>query len=211
VTNGRTSIVEFQFRPGRLELATDLGVTNLRDPFFQKTRYSHPDTMVADTNARKSSVSPPVLSFDTTVVDTSTVIIKQRSALIAVLLSAAIPGGGQIYNRSYWKVPIIYGLQAFFVSQWLSNNKLYRSFRAQFEDSLKTPGSSSQYLAELQGGRDFYHDQRDSYAWYTAGIYVLSVLDAYIDAELSGFDVSPSLGFAPDGSPVAAVSVRVKF
>lgn len=166
--------------------------------------------MVVDTNADQSAVriSRSTVS-DSTAADTSVVVIKQKSALSAVLLSAVIPGGGQVYNGSYWKVPIIYGLQGFFVYEWISNNKSYHSSLTQWQDSLNAGATS--YLAQLQADRDGYHDQRDSYAWYIAGVYALSLLDAYVDAELSGFDISPSLGLAPNGSASAAILVRVKF
>jgi len=146
---------------------------------------------------------------DSTTVDTSVVIIKQKSALTSVLLSAVIPGGGQIYNGSYWKLPIIYGLQAFFVSQWIVNNNSYKYYRSQYDSSIVASPPNGDI--NLQSERDAYRDQRDSYAWYIAGVYALSILDAYIDAELSGFDVSPSLGFAPDGSAAGAISVSVNF
>lgn len=149
-----------------------------------------------------------VESSDTTV-DTNTIIIKQKSALTAILLSAVVPGGGQVYNGSYWKVPIIIGAQAFFISQWISNNKSYKYYLSEYDSSLiALPGVGN---SALQQERDSYHDQRDSYAWYIAGVYLLSMLDAYIDAELSGFDVSPSLGVAPKGSTNLAVSFRIKF
>ena len=195
----------------RLELGAALGVTNIHQSINPVIPNCLPDTMVADSAVQHSIVpSSRDSSSNPTVVDTNIVMIRQKSALTAVLLSAVIPGGGQIYNGSYWKVPIIYGLEAFFVSQWISNNKSYQSLQTQWENSLKA-NASSDTLAQLQVNRDAYHDQRDSYAWYMAGVYALSVLDAYIDAELSGFDVSPSLGFAPDGSASAAILVRVKF
>lgn len=149
------------------------------------------------------------LKTDTSQVsDTASVGLHQKSGLEAVLLSAAIPGGGQVYNGSYWKVPIIIGVQAFFVSQWISNNKTYQYYRSQYVASLiNFPPDGN---ISLQQERDSYRDQRDSYAWYIAGVYMLSMLDAYVDAELSGFDVSPGLGAAPAVASVA-VSLRIKF
>ncbi len=149
------------------------------------------------------------VSSDSSVADTGVVFINERSALTAVLLSALLPSGGQVYNRSYWKVPIILGVQAFFLSQWISNNKEYRSFRSQYDSSLRASPPYGDIT--LQEYRDLYHDQRDSYAWYGAGVYLLSVLDAYIDAELSGYDISPSLGYSSNGSPSLAISVQLKF
>ncbi len=131
----------------------------------------------------------------------------QKSALLAVLFSA-VPGGGQIYNGSYWKVPIVWGMQAFFVSQWIANNKNYKLYQSKYSSSI-TPTNTAGDLT-LKDIRNTYLDQRDSYAWYIAGTYLLSMLDAYVDAELSGFDVSPNLGCAPSGKELA-VSFRVKF
>lgn len=150
------------------------------------------------------------------VVDTSLLTTKIKSPLVAVLLSV-IPGGGQIYNGSYWKVPIIWGAQAFFITQWIYNNKQYQSYRSQFSDSLTSGPPFAQssptrqyYLEGLETLRDAYVNQRDSYAWYMAGVYVLSMLDAYVDAELSGFNVSPSLSNTPAG-PAVAVNLNVRF
>ncbi len=140
--------------------------------------------------------------------DTVMVKSKLRSPLVAVLLSAAIPGGGQVYNGSYWKVPIIIGAQAYFVSQWLSNNKSYEYYRTQYAQSISVYPPLGN--TNLQGLRDAYRDQRDSFAWYMAGVYLLSMVDAYVDAELSGFEVSPDLSSTPSGTTVA-VAFRLKF
>ncbi len=135
--------------------------------------------------------------------DTEAVKEKLKSPLVAVLLSAVIPGGGQVYNGSYWKVPVIFGVQAFFVSQWISNNKNYKNYRSLYSQHT----DSTALLSE----RDMYHDQRDSYAWYIAGVYLLSMLDAYVDAELSGFDVSPGLSVSPNGRVSVALSLKKSF
>jgi Family of unknown function (DUF5683) len=132
---------------------------------------------------------------------------RQKSPLLAVLFSA-VPGGGQIYNGSYWKVPIIWGVQAYFVSQWITNNKNYKLYQSKYSASITSTNTAGD--ATIKNIRNTFLDQRDSYAWYIAGTYLLSMLDAYVDAELSGFDVSPDLGYTPAGKNLA-VSFRVKF
>ena len=139
--------------------------------------------------------------------DTTVVKVHQRSPLIAVLLSAVIPGGGQVYNKSYWKLPIIIGTQGFFVSQWISNNKTYEQYRSSYSNSITTSNPLGNQQLKLL--RDSYRDQRDSYAWYIAGVYLLSMLDAYVDAELSGFDISPNLSMTSTSG--AALALRLKF
>ncbi|MGC8594712.1 MAG: DUF5683 domain-containing protein [Candidatus Kryptoniota bacterium] len=136
---------------------------------------------------------------------------RGKSPLVAVLLSVAVPGGGQIYNGSYWKAPIVIGLQGFFVSQWISSNKMYRYYRDQYQNSIVSmPPYGNPYI---KAQRDAWRDQRDSYAWYMAVTAVLSVVDAYVDAQLSQFDVSPSLSLydLPDGSKSIALSLQMKF
>lgn len=152
----------------------------------------------------------------TQVPDTLADIRHQRSALAAVLFSL-VPGGGQIYNGSYWKVPIVWGVQAYFAYEWIANNKVYRSYQQQLSDSLAAgpPYGASSYARQsnintLIGLRNTAMDQRDSYAWYIAGAYLLSMLDAYVDAELSGFDVSPNLGSTPAGKTFA-LTFSMKF
>lgn len=148
--------------------------------------------------------------------DTSTVNRKVKSPLAAVLFSI-FPGGGQIYNGSYWKVPIVWGLQGYFVYEWIQNNKVYLSYKRELSDSLASgpPFNSSDYIRQqdintLINLRNAAQDQRDSYAWYIAGAYLLSMIDAYVDAELSGFNVSPNLSSTPAGK-VFALNFRMKF
>lgn len=150
------------------------------------------------------------------VADTTTGNKEQKSALDAVLFSI-VPGGGQIYNGSYWKVPIIWGVQGYFVYEWIASNKVYRSYQQELTDSLasgppynSSDGNRQNRINTLISLRNTYLGQRDSFAWYIAGAYFLSMLDAYIDAELSGFNVSPNLSVAPTGKTVA-LSFRMKF
>ncbi len=139
--------------------------------------------------------------------DTTGIRGTTKSPFLAVTFSI-FPGGGQIYNGSYWKVPIVWGVQAFFISQWVANNRYYKSYKADYANSI-TP-SNPYGDVNYKNYRDSYLDQRDSYAWYIAGAYLLSMLDAYVDAELSGFDVSPGLAFNSP-HPAPAISFRLRF
>jgi hypothetical protein len=133
-----------------------------------------------------------------------------KSPLLAVALSLAVPGGGQIYNGSYWKAPIVLGLQAFFVSEWISNNKTYKYYQQQYQNSiLSMPPYGNPYI---KAQRDAWRDQRDSYSWYIAVTAVLSVVDAYVDAQLSEFDVSNTLSInILPRSESMAVTLQMKF
>jgi len=111
----------------------------------------------------------------------------KKSPAIAVLLSAVLPGAGQFYNQSYWKVPIITGLAVYFGYGYIDNNNKYKDYRDQY-DATVTPENplGDQNLKSL---REFYRNQRNDFAWYFFIVYFVNLLDAYVDAHLFDFDV----------------------
>jgi hypothetical protein len=111
----------------------------------------------------------------------------RKSPWIAVVLSAVVPGLGQLYNQSYWKVPVILGLSAYLGYQIYDNHKKYKDYRSQYAAS-QTPGNElgNPTLYEL---REFYRNQRDDFIWYFTIVYVVNLIDAYVDAHLFDFDV----------------------
>ena len=114
-----------------------------------------------------------------------------KSTTAALLASLVVPGAGQIYNGSYWKVPIIWGVGYYFISVYNQQNKLYQQYRTAYTASIDSasPGGNATILSN----RNFYHNQRDTFAWYLAIEYVINLLDAYVDASLYNFEVSPNL------------------
>jgi hypothetical protein len=125
-----------------------------------------------------------------------------KSPGLAMLFSAVLPGAGQAYNESYWKVPIVLGLGMYFVSEWLDNNRRTVDYRDKYAASLQTSGGDERSLRL----REFYKNQRDSFAWYFLILYFVNIADAYVDASLSGFDVSPTLGHRD--FPAAGLALR---
>jgi hypothetical protein len=113
-----------------------------------------------------------------------------KSPGLAVLLSAVVPGSGQAYNESYWKIPIVLGFGAYFAGNWLENHRLYKEYRSRYTESLLGGGGGDGRALTL---REFYRDQRDTFAWYFAILYLLNVADAFVDAHLYEFDVGPDL------------------
>ncbi len=106
------------------------------------------------------------------------VFVMEKSPWGAVIRSALIPGFGQIYNESYWKVPIIWGLAGWFIYNWTDLNKLYK-------DNQELYKQSNQTIYKIR--RDFYRDQRDKFAIYMGLLYFLNIVDAYVDAHLFDF------------------------
>jgi len=113
-----------------------------------------------------------------------------RSPGLALLFSAVVPGAGQIYTGSYWKVPVILGFGTYFTSQWLHYNRLTTEARDRYAASLQTDPAGDRTQLSL---REFYKDQRDAYTWYLAILYLLNLADAYVDASLYDFDVGDDL------------------
>ena len=134
--------------------------------------------------------------------------VMTKSPWLAVGLSALLPGAGQFYNESYWKIPIVLGLGTYFVSQWIHNNNLAEDYRQQFDESItpENPFGDPTLLAI----REFYKDERDTFVWYTVILYVVQLADAYVDANLYDFNVGDDLSvrFLPDAHVVAERSFR---
>ncbi len=142
-------------------------------------------------------------------IDTVTKYHPTKSAGLAMLFSAIVPGAGQAYNESYLKVPVVVGLGVLFVSSWLHNNRLYHDYRNQYSASITTvvPGGDGNKLTL----REFYRDQRDTYAWYFAILYFLNVADAYVDASLYDFNVGDDLSIRFMPEPRTRLAVRITF
>lgn len=102
----------------------------------------------------------------------------------AVARSAIIPGWGQFYNESYWKIPIIWGTAAWFVYNWIDNDKLYNDYKSLYQTT------ENEYYRRL---RNFYRDQRDNFTIYMGLLYLLNLIDAYVDAHLFDFNVQDDL------------------
>ena len=109
-----------------------------------------------------------------------TTFVMEKSPWGAVLRSAVLPGFGQFYNESYWKIPVIWGVGALFISGWVYNNNLYKDNKNLFIDT-----GNNLYLSN----RDFYRDQRDNFTIYLVLLYILNLVDAYVDAHLFDFTV----------------------
>ena len=124
----------------------------------------------------------------------------------ATTLSFICPGAGQIYNKSYWRVPIVIGglASTIYTIDW--NNRGYKRFttaytlRADYEaNPEKYPnGSPDEFRGNysptfLKNLKDSYRRNRDLCILLTAGIYLLQVMDAHVDAHLQDFDISDDL------------------
>ena len=118
----------------------------------------------------------------------------KKSTSLAMLLSAGVPGAGQIYVERYLTIPVIWGFGGYFYKQMSKAGDFYDDYRTRYTQSIGADTVSHVGSARLRELRDFYHDQRDRFAIYLGLTYLLNIVDAYVGASLYGFDVSEDLG-----------------
>ena len=151
----------------------------------------------------------------------------------ATTLSTIFPGAGQIYNKSYWRVPIVIGglASTIYTIDW--NNRGYQRFKTAYslkvdyeKDPSKYPNGApdefrgaytSSFLKNL---KDSYRRNRDLCIILTAGVYLLNILDAHVDAHLQDYDISDDLTMNLEpyfdctsigSKPVYGVNMSLKF
>ncbi len=167
------------------------------------------DTLQADTAARRTTAKTDPATPDTTKPDSLAWRLKPE---LVALGAAILPGFGQVYNRAYWKLPIVYGLFAWFGYNYINQQQKYLEFRQRYEEDLsKTPIPAS---AEANRRfREFYREQRDETVIYILLVYLASIVDAYVDAHLFDFDISDDLSqHLPATYPIVPIfSIKLKF
>lgn len=131
----------------------------------------------------------------------------------SIWFALAIPGAGQIYNHKYWKLPLVYGgfVGCVYALNW--NGQMYKDYSQAYQDIMSDNPNNDSYLDFLPPGytyevvqgdlayyqnlirsrKDQYRRQRDLSIIAFIAVYLLSVVDAYVDAELSNFDISNDL------------------
>mgnify|MGYP003302353511 CR=1 FL=1 len=131
----------------------------------------------------------------------------------ATWLALVIPGGGQIYNRKYWKLPIVYGgfVGCMYAYNW--NGQMYKDYRQAYLDIMDSDPNTNSYKDFFRPGYNFeankeylksvfkkrkdrYRRWRDLSIFATIGVYALSVIDAYVDAQLATFDINDDVNLS---------------
>lgn len=143
--------------------------------------------------------------------------VVEHSPRKATIYSAVLPGLGQIYNRKYWKVPLVYGGFAtlgYFIN---FNNEVYNTYRQAYSDiidkdpytnsflylnvneSLLLPENRADYTESLRRAKDSWRRNRDLVIIGTVVFYAVNIIDANVDAHFFNFDISEdlSINWAP--------------
>ncbi|WP_108823163.1 DUF5683 domain-containing protein [Dysgonomonas sp. Marseille-P4361] len=187
----------------------------------------------------KSDTIVPLIETEAIVLDKSALAFGEAefkpNSTKAVLLSAIFPGLGQAYNRKYWKLPIIYGgaLGIVYAITW--NGRVYGDYKNAYRDAVLNVQNGA-YMDFLQPGddlnnniyggkeklqdalrrkKDFFRRNRDLAIIVAVGVYALCMVDAYVDAQLYDFEVSPDLSMRVmpvvwGPSPGSKISVGVQ-
>ena len=143
----------------------------------------------------------------------------------SVWLAAVVPGLGQIYNRQYWKVPIIYGGAMGLAYGITWNDRRYVDYRKGYVDLLDTDPNTNYFIYLLPEGvtldssnksyytrifktkLDTYRRNRDLCIIASGVLYLLSIVDAYVDAQMFDYDISPDLSLEVTPTVIAPSSL----
>lgn len=144
--------------------------------------------------------------------DTATVNVWKPDPTRVVWMAAIIPGYGQIMNKKYWKLPLVYGgfLGCAYAITW--NGIRYEAYKTAYRDIIDTDpntnshieilprgytiasiGGEATYTNVLKTGQDRFRRYRDLSIIASIGYYAITIVDAYVDAQLFDFDISPDL------------------
>lgn len=174
---------------------------------------SHAQTIIDSTGVRIDSSTKADAAIDS--------VLNTHSPRKASIRSALLPGWGQIYNKRYWKLPIVYGALGTTAYIFFDNLKTYKELRfayaARYKAALQPfnpadprPGpyrdstdfrklkplyqSGNIDINSIKYSRDEFRRNMDYSVLVFAFFWALNVVDAAVDAHLSSFDVSPDLG-----------------
>ena len=142
---------------------------------------------------------------------TDSVFIKKHSPIKAQLYSAILPGLGQIYNRKYWKLPIIYGIGGAVIFSYFYNLDYYEDLNNAYievyymdppPESYEFRGKLITYniAGQLYREKERFRKYKDYAIVGIAAVYLLNVIDAMIDAHFLEYDVSDDLSIRLDPS-----------
>ena len=120
----------------------------------------------------------------------------------AAFYSAVVPGLGQVYNKKYWKVPLVYGAIGTSVYFYLDSQKKYNLYRDEYKNRLEGYKSNVEFLnklsdSQLISAQKQFSRNKELSALFALGFYVLNIIDANVDASLSQFNVNEELSLKP--------------
>lgn len=121
-----------------------------------------------------------------------------KKPIKAGFYSAILPGLGQAYNKRYWKVPIVYLALGGFVYLYQYHQDKYQNYRSLYQLEIADEEATQYTSATLETIQKFHKKKRDGNLILLAGVYVLQMVEASVDAHLQYHNVSKTLSLSPD-------------
>ena len=126
---------------------------------------------------------------------------KRYNPRKALLIAAAVPGAGQIYNKKYWKLPLVYGGFYLLYDGMQFYNNMYQEHKDYLYENLESGKSAGSAVHDPSGFTtdqlrrivDRARRERDFFVILLGGMYLLQIIDAHVDAHLKEFDLNPNL------------------
>jgi len=151
-------------------------------------------------NTNTSVQSPQSGPDSTTIVENTFFDIFTGNPGKAAFYGLIIPGGGQIYNKKWLKLPIVYALEGYLIRSIITNTQSYNGYQDAYLANLNGEGYEYKGTSDvkiLRGKRDEFRKSRE-YAWvFFIGGHLITIFEAFIDRHLMEFDVSDDLTFTP--------------
>ena len=185
------------------------------DSLSSVTAYTLPDTALMDSTYRNLEFANPFIPADSIAGaaksrNADKIKIRKPDPMKATWLALIVPGGGQIYNRKYWKLPIVYGGFVGCVYAYNWNSPMYKDYRQAYLDIMDSDPNTDSFKDFFRPGfnyeanldylkgvfkrrKDRYRRWRDMSIFSFIGVYAISVIDAYVDAQLSSFDITEDI------------------
>ena len=192
------------------------------DSIDRKAAIIEPHTLVPDSAIHSFSTSLDSLSTTSMLIDSTAIAVDTLAhdvavstfdpdAMRAVWLSALCPGLGQIYNRRYWKLPIVVGGFAGLIYATTWNGRMFADYQQAYLDVTDTDPNTKSYMDffppyytedmidqgwlknVLKTRKDAYRHYRDYCIVGMVALYLVCIIDAYVDAEMYHFDISTEL------------------
>lgn len=147
----------------------------------------------------------------------------------AAFYSAILPGLGQIYNKRYWKLPLVYGAIGTGVYFYIANSNQYDRYQTAYKRRLagytddefygnRADGQPRLSTDGLRRAQQFYRRNKELSLLITVGLYALNIIDANVDAHLKQFNVDENISFEPyiqtneiNAQPQYGMTVQIRF
>ena len=134
------------------------------------------------------------------------------------LMSTICPGLGQVYNKKYWKIPVIYSALGGSIYYYIKNNNRYHKYQSAYiaenDNNINTINHSGYSTSNLITLQDYYRNQRDVSGLLFLLTYCLNIIDASVDAHITNYNVNDNLSLylnSNDSHQFKTINLSLKY